>query len=167
MGNFTGLGLTRSSIARTLSVALLAVTIGGSAAIAAELPSASASDRDRSAFHFRQLQVELMVAALSCGRTDLQASYNAFVSKFSHTLKTNGQTLKSYFAKAFGKRGTQEMDSFLTQLSNELSLVSMRDREFCERSGALFQSVMAVPLNEIEAFANRHLTEQVAARSGS
>jgi hypothetical protein len=158
---------TRLPAARVLAAALLAATIGGGAALSADLPGSNASERDKSAFHFRQLQVELMVAALSCGRADLQSDYNSFVAKFSHTLKTNGQRLKSYFSRAYGARGTQEMDSFLTKLSNELSLVSMRDASFCERSGSLFQAVMTVPTTEIESFANRHLTEQVAARRGT
>lgn len=157
----------RPSLVRVLAAALLATTIFAGTALSAELPASNASERDKATFHFRHLQVELMVAALSCGRAELQSGYNAFVAKFSRALKVNGQRLTAYFKRSFGARGTQEMDSFLTKLSNELSLVSMKDATFCEKSGSLFQSVMAVPPNEIESFANRHLLEQVAVRSGS
>lgn len=153
---------------RLLVAALLATTISATATFSAEIPSANASERDKAAFNFRHLQVELVVAALSCGRTDLKADYNAFIGKFRRSLKTNARQLKSYFARSYGARGTQEMDSYLTKLSNELSLVSMKDATFCDRSGALFRSVLAVPTSQIETFANRHFIEQVAAvRNGS
>lgn len=158
----------RVRLPRLFAAALLAIALSATAASSAELPSANASERDKAAFSFRHLQVELVVAALSCGRTDLKADYNAFIRKFRGTLKTNAQRLRSYFAHSYGAHGTQEMDSYLTKLSNELSLVSMKDAMFCDRSGDLFRSVLAVPTKQIEAFANRHFIEQVAAvRHGS
>jgi hypothetical protein len=152
---------------RLFAAAVLATALSATAALSAELPSANTSERDKAAFNFRHLQVELVVAALSCGRTDLKADYNKFIGKFRRTLKTNAQRLKIYFARSYGARGTQEMDSYLTKVSNEMSLVSMKDATFCDRSGALFRSVLAVPTTQIEVFANRHFTEQVAVRGGS
>jgi hypothetical protein len=94
----------------------------------------------------------------------MQTSYNAFVSKFDHALKLNGRQLKAYFASRYGARGTSEMDSYLTKLSNELSLVSMRNREFCERTGGLFDTVLALKASEIETFADRYMLQAVASR---
>jgi hypothetical protein len=156
------------SVARVCAAVLLSGVLTAGVAGAAELPSRNVTEKDQIAFQFRHLQTELMVAALSCGRKDIQAHYNSFVTRFGAALKANGNALRSYFGRVFGaKRGQTEMDSFMTRLSNELSLVSMREPDFCERSVTLFTAALAVPQKEIEAFAKRHLTEQVAQRSGS
>jgi hypothetical protein len=156
------------SVVRTCAAVLLSGALSVGAASAADLPTRNATEKDQMAFQFRHLQTELMVAALSCGRKDIQANYNTFASRFSTALKANGAALKSYFGRVFGaKQGEREMDSFMTRLSNEISLVSMRQPDFCDRSHGLFQSVLAVPQKSIEQFAQRHLTEQVAQRQGS
>jgi hypothetical protein len=127
-------------------------------------PKARKPSSDQTVIHVRRLQTQLMVGALSCGRPSMQTSYNAFVSKFDHALKLNGRQLKAYFASRYGARGTSEMDSYLTKLSNELSLVSMRNREFCERTGGLFDTVLALKASEIETFADRYMLQAVASR---
>jgi hypothetical protein len=121
---------------------------------------------DQTVLHVRRLQTQLMVGALSCGQPHMQTSYNSFVSKFDRALKANGAALKSYFIRQFGARGTSEMDSFLTKLSNELSLVSMRHGDFCQRTDGLFESVLALGPSDIEAFADRYLTQPMVARDG-
>lgn len=121
---------------------------------------------DQTVLHVRRLQTQLMVGALSCGQAHMQTNYNSFVSKFDRALKANGIALKSYFTRQFGARGTSEMDSFLTKLSNELSLVSMRHGDFCQRTDGLFESVLALGPSDIEAFADRYLTQPVVARDG-
>ena len=121
---------------------------------------------DQTVLHVRRLQTQLMVGALSCGQQRMQSNYNSFVSKFDRALKANGVALKSYFTRQFGARGTSEMDSFLTKLSNELSLVSMRHGDFCQRTDGLFESVLALGPSDIEAFADRYLTQPVVARDG-
>lgn len=119
---------------------------------------------EQTVMHVRRLQTQLMVGALSCGRPRMQHNYNSFVTKFDRALKTNGQQLKAYFVSRFGARGVAEMDAFLTKLSNELSLVSMRQSEFCERTDGLFDTVLALPAGEIETFADRYMLQAVAAR---
>ena len=121
---------------------------------------------DQTVLHVRRLQTQLMVGALSCGQPHMQTNYNSFVTKFDHSLKANGVALKSYFTRQFGARGTSEMDSFLTKLSNELSLVSMRHGDFCQRTDGLFESVLALGPSDIETFADRYLTQPVVARDG-
>lgn len=121
---------------------------------------------DQTALHVRRLQTQLMVGALSCGQPRMQADYNNFVTKFDRALKTNGQMLKTYFTRLFGTRGISEMDSFLTKLSNELSLVSMRHSDFCPRTDGLFEKVLALGSSDIETFADRYVTEPVVARDG-
>lgn len=127
-------------------------------------PAHTASDQ--TTLHVRQLQTQLMVGALSCGQPRMTASYNSFVAKFSHALKVNGNALKSYFTRMFGSRGVSEMDSFLTKLSNEISLVSMRHSDFCSRTDGLFNTVLALGPNEIEAFADHYLSQPMVARDG-
>lgn len=129
-------------------------------------PARHARTNDQTVIHVRRLQTQLMVGALSCGRPRMQHNYNSFVAKFDRALKANGRELKSYFASRFGARGTAEMDAFLTKLSNELSLVSMRHVEFCERTDGLFDTVLALPAGEIEAFADRYMLQAVASRGG-
>lgn len=129
-------------------------------------PTARKPSTEQTVMHVRRLQTQLMVGALSCGRPRMQHNYNSFVTKFDHTLKANGQALKSYFVSRFGGRGVSEMDAFLTKLSNELSLVSMRQREFCERTDGLFDTVLALPVSEIESFADRYMLQAVASRGG-
>jgi hypothetical protein len=121
---------------------------------------------DQTTMHVRRLQTQLMVGALSCGQQRMVADYNSFVTKFDRALKANGVALKSYFAKTFGSRGANEMDAFITKLSNELSLVSMRNPSFCERTGGLFDSVLALAPGEIESFADRYLNQPMVARDG-
>ena len=121
---------------------------------------------DQTALHVRRLQTQLMVGALSCGQQRMQVNYNSFVTKFDHALKVNGAALKSYFTRMFGSRGISEMDSFLTKLSNELSLVSMRHGDFCQRTDGLFDKVLSLRSSDIEAFADHYLTEPVVARDG-
>lgn len=127
-------------------------------------PAARKPTSDQTVMHVRRLQTQLMVGALSCGRPRMQHNYNSFVSKFDRALKANGQQLKSYFVSRFGARGIAEMDAFLTKLSNELSLVSMRHSEFCERTDGLFDTVLALPAGEIETFADRYMLQAVASR---
>ena len=129
-------------------------------------PPPTHSSSDQTVMHVRRLQTQLMVGALSCGQAHMQTSYNNFVTKFDHALKANGAALKSYFTRTFGNRGINEMDSFLTKLSNELSLVSMRHTDFCDRTNGLFDTVLALGPSEIEAFADRYLTQPVVARDG-
>jgi hypothetical protein len=156
------------SVARACAAVLLSGVLTASAAGAAELPTRNVTEKDQLAFQFRHLQTEVMVAALSCGRREIQTSYNAFVTRFGGALKANGNALRSYFGRVFGaKQGEREMDSFMTRLSNDLSLVSMREPDFCERTHGLLQTALSVPPKNIEQFAQRHLTEQVAQRSGS
>lgn len=121
---------------------------------------------DQTVLHVRRLQTQLMVGALSCGQQRMQVNYNSFVTKFDRALKANGAALKSYFTRMFGSRGVSEMDSFLTKLSNELSLVSMRHSDFCTRTDGLFDKVLALGSSDIETFADRYLTEPVVARDG-
>lgn len=127
-------------------------------------PAARKPTTEQTVMHVRRLQTQLMVGALSCGRPRMQHNYNNFVTKFDRALKTNGQQLKTYFVSRFGARGVAEMDAFLTKLSNELSLVSMRHSEFCERTDGLFDTVLALPAGEIETFADRYMLQAVASR---
>jgi hypothetical protein len=121
---------------------------------------------EQTVMHVRRLKTQLEVAALSCRHPRMTSNYNTFVTKFDRNLKANGQALKSYFTSRFGARGVTEMDAFLTKLANEISLVSLRRSDFCERSDGLFDTVLALPTNDIESFADRYLSQPVVARDG-
>lgn len=121
---------------------------------------------DQTVLHVRRLQTQLMVGALSCGQPRMTANYNNFVMKFDRALKANGQQLKTYFSRMFGSRGASEMDAFITKISNELSLVSMRNADFCAKTDELFDTILALGPTEIETFADRYLSSPQVAREG-
>ncbi len=74
-----------------------------------------ASAAEKTAFDTRVLQSELMVAALSCGEN---ARYNSFVQKFESELVANGNALRGYFARNYGKSGEDVLDRFITRIAN-------------------------------------------------
>lgn len=130
----------------------------GATAIAALCGSSQASQaqslnaREQAALDVRYLQTELMVAALSCGRTDFHQHYNVFVAKFGKSLKQHGAMLKSYFNREYGKQGGTQMDRYVTRLANEASLRSMQQTSFCQDSSTLFQRVTNIDTPSLEGF---------------
>ena len=106
---------------------------------------------ETSALQARVLQTELMVAALTCSQKD---KYNAFIRRFGGDLTTLGNSMKSYFTRAHGRKAATEMNAFVTALANEASRRAMGYQgDFCGDANGLFDSVLAVPPKELARFA--------------
>ncbi|MGE5537570.1 MAG: heme utilization protein [Solirubrobacterales bacterium] len=105
------------------------------------------------AMQFRQLQVELMVAALKCRQVDpaVRDKYAAYVGKIGPNLNQNASELKSMFVR-LGK-GAGHVDRYMTELSNQASMNSQHIENYCETQDAVFSKVLSMRPHEIEAFA--------------
>jgi hypothetical protein len=106
--------------------------------------------QEASAHHVRQVQTEMMVAALKCRHhsQELPKQYNSFVTKFNKPLSENAKTLKSFFARAYGKDQSREFDTYITSLANDASLKSMQDPEYCETVKNLFDQALSAKKTE-------------------
>lgn len=100
------------------------------------------SAQEKEAIAFRHLQTELMVAALSCGRQDYRAKYNAFVVRYRPALRRNGRTLRAIFDRNYGKSGRRRLDAYVTRLANEASVRSMERNDFCDIAGRKLNAVL-------------------------
>lgn len=92
---------------------------------------------EEQSLHMRALQSELMVAALACGK---KQDYNRYVSQFSPDLKWQGTQLKSYFSRNYGGASERQLNSFVTQMANQASRLSLaKDRDdYCSQAAQLF-----------------------------
>lgn len=123
---------------------------------AAAAPTNCLSAAEHRASLVRQLQTELMVAALSCARhpsASLTGRYNAFVHKFGKDLSSNAEVLRGYFSRAYGKAQARQFDAYITALANEASRRSMVQPQLCESISPLFDSVLKIENRELESFA--------------
>ena len=138
---------------RSASAVFALVLVFGAAGGAAAAP-ACFSKQEQRAHLVRQLQTELMVAALSCKNQalDLRGRYTAFVSKHGSKLAENADTLRSYFVRAHGKGShMRQFDAYITALANEASKRSMGLDSFCEDIQPVFDKVLDV--KDLESFA--------------
>ncbi len=127
--------------------------IGGPAAAA---PTCFTNKEIR-ASQVRQLQTELMVAALSCKdpSLDFAGRYNAFVHKFGKNLAENASTLRGYFTRRYGKGQARYFDRYITALANEAAHRSMGVSGYCDRMVPVFEQVLTIKRPELETFAAR------------
>jgi len=139
--------------------------LGGVMATAAVLGTSAqamecAGPKDRDGFAVRELQTQLMVAALTC---DARADYNDFVTRFRPELAEHGTRLRRYFRHAYGKRHKQALNSYVTELANRASNRSIADRAgFCASSRTAFRRLLNAPRRD----SSKVLT-LVAANSGA
>lgn len=120
-----------------VSIAILTVGL-----LSAEraLAERCAKPHEQTALNARALQIELMVAALSCRH---QALYNGFVRKFRGQLAEQGRSLRSFFERQHGAQGRKNLNAFITQLANGASRRSYNERvAFCVRASALFDQLL-------------------------
>ena len=124
-----------------LPVLLAAFTLA--APLAAAQPCTHPADR--SAFDVASLKSQLMVTALTC---DAREKYNDFVLRFRGELMRQEHALQYYFTRAFGRRGQQQHDDYITLLANTQSETGLHDGTlFCRRNAALLDEVLALPDN--------------------
>jgi len=121
-----------------LVAALSALSAGVVATDAAAFQPRDSKEVD--AVNVRILQSEMMVAALSC---DMRNSYNAVVVRYQGELVSHGRVLKKMFRRDHGARAQRELDGFVTQLANDASIRSARQRqEFCGNARAVFSKLI-------------------------
>jgi hypothetical protein len=137
--------------------------------VAAGLLSASiataqqcARPADMSAFGIAGLKSQLMVTALTCSKQD---RYNDFVRRYQKDLMTQERALSAYFSRAFGRRGQQEHDDYITSLANAQSQTGIRQGTlFCQRNVGIFDEVMTLPKDvDLAGYASgKTLTQPIA-----
>ena len=107
---------------------------------------------EKTAFKVRHLQIELMVAALSCGRADYRMQYDTFARKYVKQLVAHGRVLRRYFARRYGVNAVPRLDRYITAASNQASLRSMTAPDFCAGSGDLFHAVTRSGYGRLSSF---------------
>lgn len=120
---------------------LLLVSLAGlSVARAAALPCNT--EQNRSLFELEALKSELMVVATDCHDSD---QYNAFIQKYQPQLAGAEREMDGYFSRAYGKRGQQVHDRYVTDLANsDAHSAHQLGNDFCARNAAMFNEVMAL-----------------------
>lgn len=135
---------------RILAVAVVA----GGLAVAASAAQANCSSPDVvRATQVRQLQTQLMVAALKCSHMpEHMARYNSFVRAFGPQISDSASVLMAHF-KRTSPTPQKSFDKFITQLANDASTFSINTPDFCEGVTATFASVQGMTGNELPSFA--------------
>ncbi len=117
---------------------------------------------EKAAFDVAGLKSQLMVTAISCRGED---KYNAFVVRFRPELVGEEKSLNAFFGRAYGRRAQQEHDSYISQLANSQSQLSVRfGQNFCSANLALLDDVMSVKNgSDLPAFAASKPIQQAMA----
>lgn len=122
-----------------LAAPILAALLGAPPAVAEPCTRPA----DMAAFDVASLKSQLMVTALTC---DMRDQYNAFVVRFRSDLMAQEHTLQGFFARAFGQRGQQRHDDYITSLANAHSQAGIRDgTQYCHRNAGLLNEVLSLP----------------------
>lgn len=112
---------------------------------------------EKSAFEFRMLMTELMVAALTCrgvGGHDFSSQYGAFVDRHQGAMQKHSAVFKGYFQRVHGGAGTTQMDRYVTSIANDYSRASMMGTgTFCAQQGPLFARASTVSREDVDKFA--------------
>ena len=125
---------------------MLALVVSFTTAAAAARPSECASPTEYRALSARTLQTQLVVAALACG---YKQEYNAIITTFRPTFASLGAPLRAYFDRQFRARGEARLNQFITELANQESVRSNRDRHgYCAASASLFVEMSAIKAAE-------------------
>jgi hypothetical protein len=97
--------------------------------------------REVNAVNVRILQSEMMVAALTC---NMRNRYNTVVVRYQDELVSHARVLKKMFLRDHGARAQAELDGFVTQLANDASIRSIRERQsFCTNADEMFATILA------------------------
>jgi hypothetical protein len=124
---------------QTLSGALVILLLLGQPA----WPEPCARQAEMSAFDVAKLKSQLMVTALAC---DVRDRYNDFVLRFRTDLMAKEHALQGYFSRAFGGRGQQAHDDYITTLANTQSEAGIKQGTLlCQQTIGLFDAVLALP----------------------
>lgn len=134
---------------RLLAAALFLGSVGAFPAMAGEC----APPEVVRATQVRQLQTQLMVAALKCSHMpEHAASYNSFVRSFGSQIAESASVLMAHF-KRTSPAPQKNFDRFITQLANDASTYSINAPDFCEAIGSTFATVRSLKGSELPSFA--------------
>jgi hypothetical protein len=101
----------------------------------------------------RQLQTQLMVAALKCSHMPQHAaSYNSFVRSFGSQISESASVLMAHF-KRTSPQPQKSFDKFITQLANDASTYSINTPDFCDGMSTIFASVQSASGSELQTIA--------------
>ncbi len=107
---------------RLFAVSLIVLSVLSAQPVRAALP-ACASESEKQAMVIRSFQSYLMVAAVACNQA---SAYNTFMTKNQAMLSAQGNNLKGYFHRVYG-RGDKQLNDFITSLANAWSQIHMSD----------------------------------------
>jgi len=140
-----------------VAAALAAIAICSADASRALAQGRCLTPPEKSAFEFRMLMTELMVAALTCrgvGGQDFSAPYAAFVERHRAATQSHATVFKEHFRRVHGGAATTQMDRYVTSLANEYSRASMSGTgTFCTQQGPLFERASTVSSADVDRFA--------------
>jgi hypothetical protein len=129
---------------KTPSILKLACAFTALSAAAVASPAQAFQPRDThevNAVNVRILQSEMMVAALTC---NMHTRYNTVVVRYQGELVSHARVLKKMFRRDHGARAQSELDGFVTQLANDASIRSIRERQtFCTNATKMFSSILS------------------------
>jgi hypothetical protein len=142
---------------------LVATAFIGSLAYAVAAKADCSTPEVVKATQVRQLQTQLMVAALKCSHMPQHAaSYNSFVRAFGPQISDSARVLMAHF-KRNSKSPQQSFDRFITQLANNASTVSIDTPDFCESIATTFSEVQGLRGIELASFAATTINGHTAA----
>jgi hypothetical protein len=99
---------------------------------------------------------QLQVLTVSCHSLD--AKYNAVIRQLHPLLARNERTLRSYFARAYGRRGQAEHDDYITTLANVQSDHDLKfGDQLCYYRRGIFDDVLPLSTPEqLSAYVRSH-----------
>jgi hypothetical protein len=105
------------------------------------------------AMRFRQLQIELWLAASKCeaGTGDYSGRYKAYVEKARPGLIDNGRALQHVFSRR-GK-GVAAMDKYLTAMANDAQMRSQSAADYCTVAWYRLERAAAMPAHDLDRLA--------------
>ncbi|MBL8702562.1 MAG: hypothetical protein JNK67_29540 [Alphaproteobacteria bacterium] len=149
--------MIRSSILRPALALTVTLALTGGDVGAAYAASRCLTPSEKTAFHVRMLQTELMVATLTCrgmSKHDFSRQYGSFVETHRSGLKTYSEVFQSHFKRSYGGGGQTQMDRYVTSLANDYSRASMVGQgAFCDQQGPLFEKAASVTPKDLPSFA--------------
>jgi hypothetical protein len=105
---------------------------------------------------------QLQVITITC---HVDNKYNAVILHLRPALATNERNLKSFFARAYGRRAQTERDSYITTLANLQSQLGLKSGDqFCRLYTGMFDEVMPLSTpEELSTYAERKPVQQALA----
>jgi hypothetical protein len=104
------------------------------------------------AMRFRQLQIDLWLAATKCeGIADVAAHYNAYVEKSRPGLIENGRQLNAIFARR--GQGGAALDHYLTSMANDAQIRSESVVDYCAIQAVTLERAATLDAGDLPAYA--------------